>query len=275
MKLLILHHHSRTGGVNRVIGSQVESLLRAVPDIDITLLTGEAPGSSGMHLKNVKTEFFAPLFYLDNTSADCGSCGAMLDAIMSRLCVPAFSPDTIIHVHNASLGKNPVLTYALYLLGRRGARIFSHCHDFAADGRPENMSFLKTVIRGFFAEKLDKVLYPRFPNVFHGVLNFRDYAFLKSKLPKKAELFLLPNPVHFNGHLYDAAQRAEAKALFARFTGASTAKKLVTYPVRAIRRKNIGEFILLAALFGDRMNFQITLDPLNDAEGIHRCPKRD
>lgn len=266
MKLLILHHHSRTGGVNRVIGSQVQALVRCVPDIDITLLTGEAAGTSGMHIKDLRTELFEPLFYLDKESSGNGHCRTLLESIMSRLAGPALSPDTIIHVHNATLGKNPVLTYALYLLARHGARIFSHCHDFAEDGRPENMYFLKQVIEDFFAEKLDDVLYPSFPNVFYGVLNLRDYAFLESKLSKGSGLFLLPNPVHFNKHLPDDARRAEAKALFIRATGAAFSKKLVTYPVRAIRRKNIGEFILLAALFGDKMNFQITLDPLNEAE---------
>lgn len=266
MKLLILHHHSRAGGVNRIIMSQVESLLRAAPDLGITLMTGELPGSSGMHLKNAKVELFEPLAYLDRSTASCGSCGALLDAIMSKLYHRALAPDTIIHVHNSSLGKNPVLTYALYLLARRGANIFCHCHDFAADGRPENMSFLKRVIEDFFAEKLDDVLYPDFPNVFFGVLNARDYAFLKSRLPETSRLFLLPNPVHFHKHLPGRAKRAEAKALFAYTTGADPLKKLVTYPVRGIRRKNIGEFIMLAALFGDTMNFQITLDPLNEAE---------
>ena len=266
MKLLILHHHSRAGGVNRVINSQTESLRRIAPDMEITLLTGELPGAGGMRLKNADVEFFAPLFYLDRKAVNRDCCRDLLDSIMERLAEPALAPDTVIHVHNASLGKNPVLTYALYLLARKGARIFSHCHDFAEDGRPENMNFLTEVIEGFFDERLDCVLYPAFPNVFHGVLNARDYSSIRSKLPETSELFLLPNPVHFYKRLSSDERRAELKEIFARITGADMSKKLVTYPVRAIRRKNIGEFILLAALFGDDMNFHITLDPLNEVE---------
>jgi glycosyltransferase involved in cell wall biosynthesis len=43
-------------------------------------------------------------------------------------------------------------------------------------------------------------------------------------------------------------------------------KKVITYPVRAIRRKNIGEFILLAVIFQDRCQFNITQAPKNPAE---------
>ncbi|OGV38433.1 MAG: hypothetical protein A2020_15370 [Lentisphaerae bacterium GWF2_45_14] len=264
MKLLILHHHSREGGVNRIISSQIESLLSAAPGIDITLLTGEIPLVGGIHPKNVNMELFPPIFYMEKAGK--ASCHNLLDSIMRRLSVPALSEDTVIHVHNASLGKNPVLTYALYLLARKGARIFNHCHDFADDGRPENMSFLSDVIEGTFSEKLSDVLYPSFSNIFYGVLNSRDYSFLKAKLPESSALFLLPNPVHFHRNFPDAGRKAELRDIFSRLTGADMSKKLVTYPVRAIRRKNIGEFVLLAALFGDTANFQITLDPLNENE---------
>ena len=41
---------------------------------------------------------------------------------------------------------------------------------------------------------------------------------------------------------------------------------LVSYPVRVIRRKNIGEFILLAALFSEQANWLVTQPPKNPVE---------
>ncbi len=45
--------------------------------------------------------------------------------------------------------------------------------------------------------------------------------------------------------------------------GLDPEKKIITYPVRAIRRKNIGEFILLAVLFEGTCQFNITQAPKN------------
>ena len=49
-------------------------------------------------------------------------------------------------------------------------------------------------------------------------------------------------------------------------------KLLITYPVRVIQRKNIGEFILLAALFNENANFVVTQPPQNPVE-IERYKK--
>jgi glycosyltransferase involved in cell wall biosynthesis len=43
-------------------------------------------------------------------------------------------------------------------------------------------------------------------------------------------------------------------------------RKIVTYPVRVIRRKNIGELILLSELFREEATFLVTLPPKNPVE---------
>jgi glycosyltransferase involved in cell wall biosynthesis len=43
-------------------------------------------------------------------------------------------------------------------------------------------------------------------------------------------------------------------------------KLLITYPVRVIRRKNIGEFILFSALFANRAHWLVTQPPKNPVE---------
>jgi glycosyltransferase involved in cell wall biosynthesis len=48
--------------------------------------------------------------------------------------------------------------------------------------------------------------------------------------------------------------------------GLDPEKKIITYPIRAIRRKNVGECVLLAALFEASCQFNITQAPKNPAE---------
>ncbi len=45
-----------------------------------------------------------------------------------------------------------------------------------------------------------------------------------------------------------------------------SSKKIVTYPVRVIKRKNIGEFILFAALYSNMANWIVTQPPKNPLE---------
>jgi glycosyltransferase involved in cell wall biosynthesis len=48
--------------------------------------------------------------------------------------------------------------------------------------------------------------------------------------------------------------------------GINEKKLLITYPVRVIRRKNIGEFILLTLLFSEEANWVVTQPPKNPVE---------
>jgi glycosyltransferase involved in cell wall biosynthesis len=76
-------------------------------------------------------------------------------------------------------------------------------------------------------------------------------------------LHFLPNPIPDLGPFPD---RAEArKRLFQRF-GIPPDRPFVLYPVRCIRRKNVGEALLWSALAGRTAEFGLTLAPLNPAE---------
>ncbi|RMF89545.1 MAG: hypothetical protein D6736_08190, partial [Nitrospinota bacterium] len=100
--------------------------------------------------------------------------------------------------------------------------------------------------------KLGALLYPQASHVHYAVLNRRDQCFLQRAGVPETHLHLLPNAVWI-----EAPSPAE--------TGwrEGSAERLFLYPVRAIRRKNIGEFLLWSALGkrGDR--FAISLAPQN------------
>jgi len=132
----------------------------------------------------------------------------------------------ILHVHNPTLGKNRKLTGALNILNRRGYHLFLQIHDFAEDGRPHIYSEEEYV-----------------HNAHYGVINSRDYKILRKAGLKKEGVHLLENKVTpFN---IDSLSN----------------NGLILYPVRAIRRKNIGEAILLSLFLDKDQTIGITLPP--------------
>ncbi|MEW6673329.1 MAG: glycosyltransferase [Thermodesulfobacteriota bacterium] len=134
----------------------------------------------------------------------------------------------LIHVHNATLAKNRNLLKILHLLQQRGCKLFIQIHDFAEDGRPSV----------YFEDD-----YPR--DCHYGVINSRDYR------------VLLRSGLKVNGlhKLFNMIQLSTIKP------AAPSDGGLVLYPVRALRRKNIGEAILLSLFFPDDHELVITLPP--------------
>jgi hypothetical protein len=143
-------------------------------------------------------------------------------------------PCDIAHVHNPLLAKNTNFLNILKALQKRGLPLLLQVHDFAEDGRAQL----------YFKED-----YPA--DCHYCVVNSRDYRILlKSGLKKQGlhQLFncvsspqILPKPV--------------------------TEAPVVVYPIRAIRRKNIGEAMLWSSLLDDEIKLSITLPP-NSAPDI-------
>ncbi len=158
------------------------------------------------------------------------------------------TPD-VWHVHNHSLGKNPAFTEAVHLLAERGHGILLHIHDFAEDGRPDNYFALRNAL-----SDLSKA-YPFSPKVRYAVLNRRDAGFLVDAGLPTDQLTLLPNPV------LEARAGNEKKP-----PANELPANLVLCPVRAVRRKNLGELALLAAAHPD-LTFANTLGPTNPSYG--------
>ncbi len=136
----------------------------------------------------------------------------------------------VLHVHNPTLNKNPSLPDVLRLLQDQGIRLFLQIHDFAEDGRPS-------------------AYYPRgeYPRDCHyGVINSRDKEALLSAGCDPRGVHLMWNVVR--------PLRSSANPRAGR----------LVYPVRAIRRKNIGEALLLG-MFLD-CGVTCTLPPRDKAD---------
>ncbi len=259
MQIVIAHSHLNPGGVTRIIQSQVESL----PDESIKVLVGNCTLPESITSKGAELHIIEELNYLENRNYSEREASMLLHKIYHKI-KAQLHPDAILHFHNLNLGKNPIVTYAVYLLAKEGVKIFNHAHDFAED-RPSNYKFLEEIISGILKEPLREVMYPHLTNYQYGVLNSFDFERLLKYGISKERIEWLPNPVEFNisGNILNKQQ---AKKEISELLKLDESKLLVTYPVRVIRRKNIGELILLSVLFSEEVNFVVTQPPKNPVE---------
>jgi hypothetical protein len=135
----------------------------------------------------------------------------------------------VLHVHNPLLAKNRLFLKILAALKDRNIRLFLQIHDFAEDGR----------LGVYYADE------PYLSDCHYSVINSRDFdVLLKSGLKRHGLHLLLNRITPFN--------ITPEKKL---------SEDIILYPVRAIRRKNIGEAILLSLFFQQHETLAITLPP--------------
>ncbi len=226
MKIAFLHYHLKPGGVTTVI---LQQLLALQNDCETIVLTGEPPKSA----LDTDTVYVPGVGYdqKDTPFSDPGkTANAILNAIYSKW--PAGCD--ILHVHNPVLAKNKNFLKILKILQQKGVTLFLQVHDFAEDGRP--LTYYS----------IDEYLC----DCHYGVINSRDYGILLKAGLKKAGLHKTFNMV--NGFNTDLPEMS--------------AKNTVLYPVRAIRRKNIGEAILVSLYFKHNETLAITRPPNSDAD---------
>ena len=284
MKILLLHHHVRGGGVTRVLAAQIRALQasRSQVSCQCRLWTADPQPPRDFDGLSFDYQSLAELAYLaPDTGPEAwqrpealqpGALQRIEQTLYTQL-HRAAQQGWLLHSHNSSLGKNPLLTWVLYRLAREGVPIVFQYHDFAEDGRPANYRLLRQLLQDHFRVPLAEVLYPGFSRCQHVAINSRDRDFL-AKLPhvQAANVHLLPNAVDATAG--PPTPRADVRdfrnSLQIRSQGA-----LWTYPVRGIRRKNLGEFALLAALFPEQ-NYILTLAPQNplEAEPYHAWADR-
>ena len=259
MRIAIIHHHLHPGGVTRVIESQLAALHNFSENYELSVHTGDTKTNENLSRLQLTVFVEETIHYLPEGISD-ERMLTVFQKIMSYLEKIAGVND-ILHLHNLNLGKNPLLTLAAYRLASRGIKIINHCHDFAED-RPDNYAFLKSIIQGLFQENLTEVLYSQFQNYHYIVLTSRDFNRLAGYGIKPDRISLLPDPVTFP---LKANNRISKDAVIEKL-GLDRSLKICLYPVRAIRRKNIGEFVLLSVLFRDQASWLITQPPQNPVE---------
>ena len=225
MRVAIVHYHLRRGGVTRVIETAVAAL---VGRAECIVLGGEPYEGADL----AATVVVDGLGYRD--APDTTDDGPVLGKRMLSAAQSAFGgPPDLWHIHNHSLGKNVTFPATLRWLLDNGARVLLQIHDFAEDGRPANYRAQRAVLPD--AEAFARALYPAAPQIHYATLNERDDAVLGAAGIQSAQRHLLPNAVS----VPDLSGRETARP----FDG----RRYFLYPTRGIRRKNMGELVLLAA----------------------------
>ncbi|HAK96226.1 MAG TPA: hypothetical protein DCM87_14855 [Planctomycetes bacterium] len=248
LRVAILHYHLRPGGVTQVIAGAVRAL--AGRDVRVAVLAGAPP--------DARAGIEAPVAVVPGLGYATRAApappperlaAALADAARGAL---EAAPD-VWHVHNHSLGKNCALPRALARMIAGGARVLLQIHDFPEDGRAENYRALRRDAGDGGATALAGRLYPRAPHVHYAVLNRRDRDLLLGAGAGAARVHLLPNPVSVEEPSEPEGPAAGEGLTF-------------LYPTRAIRRKNLGEFLLWAAAARRGERFGVTLAPASPAE---------
>lgn len=240
MRVAVIHFHLRRGGVTRVIETAADSLRGQ--GVDLLVLGGEAPATNG--LPDDQVEIISALGYRDGF--DLAVARQLKTDLESAARVRWGALPDIWHVHNHSLAKNLEVPWVIARWAEEGRRLLLQPHDFSEDGRPVN--YQKLVGCAAVAERL----YPVGSTVLYGLLNSRDRGLLKGAGMPESQTVPLPNAVR------EFATDAEPIDL-----SQFGAERLILYPSRSIRRKNLGEILLHAAVTETGTRFGCTLAPDN------------
>jgi len=280
MNLAIVHYHLNRGGVARVIENQLlaldavldpmrpwravilhggrkagwdEELAKRLRAIDLQLV--ELPGLD-YDFRRTDIPVCPSSTGKNACPPDVHSATDLANAIPDALKQLDFLPgQTVVQIHNHSLGKNATLAGCVEPLAAAGYAMLLQIHDFAEDFRPAN--YQRAASAG--AERM----YPQAAGIHYAVLNGRDEAILRAAGVTQDRLHRLPNPVPTGDPLPD---RAAARGKLQRLFDVAPSDRFVLYPIRAIRRKNVGEALLAGLLSPPGTVVGVTLAPLSPAE---------
>ncbi len=246
--IAMVHYHLRRGGVTRVIQNAVEAL--ASERVDCVVISGEDPPdtfSVDVPVVTVEGVGYEEHGQIPDAETLANRTRQAVHEIAGK------TPD-VWHIHNHALGKNAAWTRAVALLAEQGDRILLQIHDFAEDGRPGNYRYLLDALRADDDDALGRTLYPPQAHVHYALLNSRDLRIMRQAGLSEQRTHLLPNAV-WTGDA-DETGRVEPDC----------AQPLYLYPTRAIRRKNVGEFLLWSAMEEGEGRYGITLAPQSKLE---------
>jgi len=243
IKVVIVHYHLRRGGVSRVIDAAQRALIER--GHEVLVLSGEAPTFEGM---SGAVRVLDALDYRNTGSSVIAD--SLTDALKAEARAHFGSEPDLWHFHNPTLAKNVMFPSVIRILAEEGARIVLQLHDFAEDGRPGNYSKQ----RSFFDSEsgFENTLYPTAKQIHYATINHRDFEFLRAAGVAKNNLHVLPNAIT----AFPLSTTLEERPF-------SKNKLFALYPTRGIRRKNIGELLLLALIYGHQVDFATTLNPEN------------
>lgn len=227
LKVALVHYHLRTGGVTKVIGNQSTALTQL--GIEHLVL------SAGPEPKGIPHACVPALDYLAETPENSNRLYQTLLAKFTEH--HGFAPD-LWHIHNPALGKSTLFPQLIQDIAESQTPLILQPHDFAEDNRPSNYPLLSS-----------EQIYPLAPQVHYAFINTRDKGLLEKAGIPSDHSHLLPNAIAVSPSSNSPQN--------------SSTQKTVLYPARGIRRKNLGEVVLLSALAPDDTRFAVSLAPEN------------
>jgi hypothetical protein len=197
-------------------------------DCEMLVITGTPPESP----LSTETVCIEGLGYTNNRRVDPGP-EAVAESIIKAIHAKFGGRCNLAHVHNPTLAKNKNFLKILTILQKKKINLFLQIHDFAEDGRPLSYTNEEYVA-----------------DCHYGVINSRDYNLLLKAGLKSNGLHKISNTIK------DFDFKPQGNKI----------RDQVLYPIRAIRRKNIGEAILLSLFFLNNETLIITLPPNSPAD---------
>jgi len=232
MSIALVHYHLRPGGVTRIVERQSEALTTA--GISHVILTGSPPEQNF----NLPIRVIPELDYSETQPHQDTGASLLVGQLRAAAIEALGHEPQCWHLHNPTLGKNQLFPQLVRTLAESQVPLVMHIHDLAEDGRPENYRLLRSAGE----------IYPIAPQIHYLTINSRDLSRLRHAGIPPQQTSLLRNAVTLTG-LTDGTPPNDEKSA------------LVLYPVRGIRRKNLGEFCLLAGLAPDPTQFALALPP--------------
>ena len=208
--IFFVHYHLNGGGVTKIIEQQSKALSEL--NIPHLVLCGENTSCS-----KIPHQIIEGLNYCNkDTHTQRNSDSSLTNILETILKIVASlrTQDIIFHFHNHAIGLNWNYENLVSTLAEK-FRLVLQLHDFIEDGRKQNLKNITS---------FDK-LYPKAEHIQYCTINSRDKNILEKA---GAAVTLLPNSISSPAR---CSQPIE---------------KLIFYPVQALRRKNLGELLLLA-----------------------------
>lgn len=269
MNIVILHCHFERGGVTQVVENHVATLRDCRDVARLVLLSGPRCGGLSASTRDAVVIRTLADFDYDEQTFDPETTGhrglqisQQIEQTLSELRIS--QADTLLHWHNHSLGKNTAAPVVIRQLAQAGWRLLLQIHDFAEDNRPQN--YRRLIAAAGAAEKaaIDRFLYPVAPQIHYAALTRADTAALQALGTGSARTHWLPNSVRAPS-LAQIDRQAALDHIRAACELPAHARWCL-YPVRGIRRKNVGEFLLLSRWTAADMYAGLTLRPTTPIE---------
>ncbi|MDA9840298.1 hypothetical protein N9C08_00545 [Rubripirellula sp.] len=273
MNVVFLHCHYERGGVTTVVLNQLKSLVSDPSVHNVVLVSGAR--TSGIpedlpadvnRLELESLDYDSGVIEASNHQDRISSIVADLSGLFRKAGLR--QNNTVLHWHNHSLGKNVSLPGVATQLALKGWRTLLQIHDFAEDYRPSNYSAIVHALGESTQSSVDRYLYPIAPQIHYGALTQTDAELLRQIGIPSERVYFLPNGMEAadRSPRWTPEQHQESLERIRRVFKLPVKARWSVYPVRGIRRKNLGEFLLLSQFCSENRYCAITLSPTTSIE---------